>query len=376
MKKLTIAINTRLLLPHRMEGIARFIHETTKRMVAEHPEHDFHFLFDRAYDEQYIYGDNVTPHVVYPPSRHPILWYIWFEHAVPRLLKKIKADVFLSGDMYISLASKVPSIMVSHDLNYVHKPEYITWSSRKYLGYYSRKYHEQADHLIAVSEATKQDIISTYNIEASKISIAYNDVPGGFVPMDNTAITSIRNRWTDEQPYFLYVGSLRPRKNIPALLEAFDIYKEKTSLPDKLVIYGRAAYKTQQITDIMEDMSFSSDVIFLNDSNLTVPEITGAARALCFVSLYEGFGIPILEAMHCDIPIITSTTSSMPEVAGDAALLVNPTDINEIAAAMERISTDNLLVQKLVENGKKQRQKFSWDKSADNIYEQIVKLAT
>jgi len=195
-----------------MEGIARYIYETTKRMVLAHPEDEFHFFFDRPYDEDFIFADNVTGHVLSPPARHPLLWHLWFEWAVPARLKKINADVFLSGDMYLSRKTKVPTIMVSHDLGYEHYPHHLRWSHKKYMLHYSKIYHHKASHLIAVSQATKDDIIDTYKINGSKITVAHNATPNGFKPISESEKKKLQIEFTQGDPFFIYLGSLHPRK--------------------------------------------------------------------------------------------------------------------------------------------------------------------
>lgn len=354
-----------------MEGIARYIYETTRRMVADHPEDEFHFFFDRPYDEQFIFGDNVTGHVLSPQSRHPILWYLWFEWAVPARLKKIKADVFLSGDMYLSLKTKVPTVMVSHDLNYEHYPQFLKWSHRHYMLHYSPTFHKAADKLIAVSESTKRDIVSTYQIEPADISVAHNATPEGFMPLDEKEQEQIRKRFTNGHPYFIYIGSLHPRKNVSKLLSAFDKFKATDSRKMKLIIYGRAAFKTSDIYSTYEKMNAKSDVVFLDDSSISSTNILAAAYCMCYVSLYEGFGIPILEAFSAHIPVITSDVSSMPEVAGNAALLVDPTSGSAIAAAMHKITNDAELKDQLIARGLEQKKKFYWQKSAEIIYKNL-----
>ena len=357
-----------------MEGIARYIYETTRRMVSAHPEDEFHFIFDRPYDSQFVFADNVIPHVIGPPSRHPLLWYLWFEWAIPRKLKAINPDVFYSGDMYMSLKTDVPTIMVSHDLNYEHYPETLPWSVRQYYLRYSPLFHRAATHLISVSEATKKDIIETYNISSNKISVAHNAVPDGFAPLPDPQAT--RDLYTNGQPYFVYIGSLHPRKNIKRLLEAFDLFKANLSCPHKLVLYGRIAWKTSKIFSTYEKMKHKNEVVFLGSEAASVEQIMGAAFGLCYVSLFEGFGIPILEAFDCEIPVITSDSSSMPEVAGDAALLVDPFDIKSISAGMERLVRDEQLCRDLINKSKLQKKKFSWDKSAEVIYGQLEKSST
>jgi len=371
---LKIAVNTRLLLPNRMEGIARYNYENLKRMVLANPTTEFHFIFDRQYDSKFLFADNITPHIAWPPSRHPILWYYWFEITIPTLLKKIGADVFFSGDMYLSLKTEIPTLMVSHDLNYEHYPQFLKWSHRQYMLHYSKKFHKKANHLIAVSKATKQDIINTYNIPENKISVAYNAAPLGFLPLDDVTIQKIKSSVTGGMDYFIYVGSLHPRKNVDGLLKAFDTFKKSSGLPHKLVVFGRKAFKTGQIFNTYNALQYKKDVLFVSDDVASLTDMLAAATALCYVSYFEGFGIPILEAFHAETPVITSNVSSMPEVAGDAALLVDPNDTRNIANAMNKVAMDSHLRTDLIAKGKLQREKFSWDKSADLIYNCLTDL--
>ena len=369
-----IAVNTRLLLKNRMEGIARYIHETTRRMVERHPEVEFHFLFDRPYSQEFIYGDNVKAHVLPPPARHPILWYLWFECAVPRLLIREKIDAFFSGDMYMSLSGTCPTLYASHDLNYIHYPEGLRWSHLQYLKYYFPRYHRKADHIVTVSEFTKQDIIKQYGLESERISLTYNDVPEGFAPIDDASKKSLQNRFSDGLPYFLYVGSLHPRKNIDRLLKAFDHFKNEYGSEHALLIYGRKAFKTDSIFSVYNNMAFKSSVRFVDDTDCTVQQIMPGAMALCYPSLFEGFGIPILEAFHCDVPVLTSAISSMPEVAGDAAVLIDPHSIEAISKGLHRI-LDPVLRENLIKKARMRRALFSWDKSADTIFKLLVSMA-
>ena len=128
-----IAVNTRLLLKDKLEGIGWFTFETLSRITKNHPEHDFYFLFDRPYSREFISGKNIHPMVIPPKTRHPILWYVWFEFCIPKILKKIKADLFLSPDGFLSLTSNIPSISVIHDINFEHHPEDLKFYHRKIL---------------------------------------------------------------------------------------------------------------------------------------------------------------------------------------------------------------------------------------------------
>ena len=156
-----IAVNTRFLLKDKLEGIGWFTYESVKRMVLAHPEHEFHFLFDRNFSEEFIFAKNVVPHVLFPPARHPFLWYAWFEYAVPSALRKIKPDVFLSTDGYLSLSAKTPQVLVIHDLAFEHFNNHVDWLTLKYYKYFVPKFARGANRIAAVSSFTKADRKST-----------------------------------------------------------------------------------------------------------------------------------------------------------------------------------------------------------------------
>ena len=175
-----IAVNTRLLLHNKLQGIGWFSYETLSRIAREHPEHTFHFFFDRPFHEEFIFSDNVVPHVLFPQARHPILYYLFFEFAVTRALKKVKADVFLSPDGYLSLRTDVPSVQVIHDLNFEHFPEFVPFLERKFYRYFFPRYAQKATRIATVSSYSKQDIIDLYNQPESKIDVVYNGAADRF----------------------------------------------------------------------------------------------------------------------------------------------------------------------------------------------------
>src|SRR6476469_6503174 len=154
---MVIAVNTRFLLPGRLEGFGYFTKEVLQRLTAKHPEHQFHFFFDRPFDKIYLFSDNVQGHVLSPPARHPLLWKYWFDVKVPRTLKRIKADVFLSPDGQCSLTTKVPQVLVVHDLGFLHHPKGYQASHLRYYKHYTPKFIHRAKGIITVSKFSKAD---------------------------------------------------------------------------------------------------------------------------------------------------------------------------------------------------------------------------
>lgn len=370
-----IAVNTRFLIKDKLEGIGRVSYEITKRLVEQHPNDEFVFFFDRPYDRSFIFGDNVQPVVLSPPARHPFLWYYWFEYSVATTLKRFAPDVFFSPDNYLSIRSHTKTVMVTHDLAHLYYAKEIPYLVRRYYEHFVPKFLNRADHIISVSAFTKQDIIKQYQINEQKITVAHNACSEEFAPVSETEKAAQKIKYTQGEDYFFYIGSIHPRKNIERLILAFDQFKSKTGSSIKLLLGGRFAWQTGSIKKTLDQAKYRSDIImigFIDKKEL--PKILGAASALVYVSLFEGFGLPILEAMQAGVPVITSNRSSMPEVAGEAALLVDPESTDEIANAMEGV-LEKKVAKRLITAGKQQREKFSWNKSAEIVYETLVNVS-
>jgi len=374
---LKIAINTRLLIKNKLEGIGWVAFETLKRIAQQHPEHEFYFIFDRKYDESFIFAGNVHPVIAHPQARHPVLYYIWFEYSIPRILKKIKPDLFLSPDAYLSLSTKVKSLAVFHDLNFEHYPEDLPFLERLYYRHFFPKYARKADRIVTVSEFSKRDIINQYDIDGEKIDVVYNGANERFTPISVAEKERTRQKLTGAKPYFLFVGALHPRKNIGRLFQAFDIFKRNDTNDVKLLVVGNKKWWTKEIQDAYEQMEHNKDVIF--GGRLPAEELhkcIASAMALTYVSYFEGFGIPIIEAFYCDVPVITSNVTSMPEVAGDAALLIDPFSVASIAEALQMMAGNESLRQELIEKGRKRRELFNWQRTADMLWKSIEKVIT
>ncbi|MCB0707462.1 MAG: glycosyltransferase family 4 protein [Saprospiraceae bacterium] len=369
-----IAINTRFLIPGKMEGIGLFTQEVAKRLVERRPQDKFLFLFDRPFDSEFIFADNVEAKVVFPPARHPFLWYWWFEWAIPRVLRQWKADVFFSPDGYVSLRSKVPTVLVTHDLAFEHYPEQVPYLASTYYRHFVPKFHSRAEQVVSVSEYTSQDIIRTYGIDSTKVATACNGVRTPFKPLSGNEIAAVQAQYADGRPYFFYVGAVHPRKNVDRLIRAFSEFKKASGSDTKLLIAGRFAWQSESVRTAYEQSAYQNDIKLLGYlSGEALGQVLGAARALTYVSLFEGFGVPLLEAMYAEVPIISSNVSSMPEVCGTAGLLVDPTSIEAISQAMQQLDSTPSLRQKLVDQGRIQRTKFSWDKATDIIEESIFR---
>ncbi len=367
-----IVVNTRLLLKNKLEGIGWFSYETLKRITRSHPDDHFVFLFDRDFDEEFIFSDNITPIILSPQARHPFLFYWWFEFSVADFLNKYKPDVFLSPDGYLSLSSNVKQLAVIHDLNFEHYPNDVPFLVRKYYKYFFPKFARKATRIATVSEFSKNDIIKHYDISPAEIDVVYDGCNDMYTPIDETLQLQTKKKFSGNCDYFLFVGALHPRKNISRLFEAFDKFKSTQSSDVKMLIVGEKYYWTSEIKKTYINMRFKDDVIFTGRlSPDDLKNVLGSALAMTYVPYFEGFGIPIIEAMNCDTPVITSNLTSMPEIAGEAAILVDPFSTDSIANAMLSIYKDADLRNALIIKGRQRKLDFSWDKTADALWKSI-----
>ncbi len=367
-----IVVNTRLLLKNRLDGIGWFTYQTLKRITQQHKDVHFVFLFDRPYQEEFIFSDNITPLIISPQARHAFLFYIWYQHSVKALLKKMKPDLFLSPDGMLSIGAYCKQLPVIHDINFKHHPKDVPFWAGRFYNYYFPKYVHEAARIATVSEYSRQDIANSYGANLEKIDVVYNGINEIFCTVSPQVMKQTRQKYTGGCDYFLFVGSLHPRKNAIRLLQAFEKFKQEVSCTMKLVFAGPQFWGKSDMDEQLAKMRFKEDVVFtgrLNDMELN--NIMASAFSLTFVPYFEGFGIPLVEAMQCEIPIICSNVTSMPEVVEHAALLVNPFDVDEIKNAMYLLYIDEDLRKDLVEEGKLRRKKFSWDKTAGLLWKSI-----
>ncbi|UKN02960.1 glycosyltransferase family 4 protein [Paracrocinitomix mangrovi] len=367
-----IAINTRFLLKSKMEGFGWFTYETVKRIVIAHPEHEFYFFFDRKYDNSFIFAKNVTPVVLNPPTRTAVLIKYWFNISVPKALKKYKIDLFFSPDGFLSLKTDIPQIGVMHDLNFEHYPNDLPGKYLRFYKKYFPQFAEKAIHLLTVSKYSKQDIIEQYDINPDKITVAYNGANDAFKPLSTEEVQSVKQKYSSGVDYFVFVGALHARKNVPRLFEAFDLYKKNSQSDFKLIVVGEKLWKDEALENAYSKMQFKGDVIFTGHLSLDeLTKVVASAKSLVFPSYFEGFGIPVVEAMKAGCPVICSNKTSLPEVAGDAAILFDPFSVEDMANAMNEIDANEILRTELIAKGTEQAKKFNWDKTAEKVWESI-----
>ncbi len=371
-----IAVNTIFLQKNHLEGYGHYAKEILSRMVQQHPEHEFIFVFDRPFSETFITAANIVPIVVSPPARHALSFYYWYMIKAPLALRKHKPDVWWQPFGFCSLNTKIPQVLMVHDLAFKHFPQFVAWHHRWFYQLFTKRFLNKAREVVTVSEFSKADIIQQYQVPADKITVVPGAARNGFRPMDWQEKEQVKAGYADGREYFLFTGGIHPRKNLINLLKAFSLFKKWQHSNMKLLIAGRLAWQYDDVLTKLKSYKYRDDVVLLDylpDDQLM--KITSAAYAVVYPSFFEGFGLPIIEAMQSGVPVICSNTSSMPEVGAGAALYADPNNPDDIAKHMLSLYRDETVRNDLAKKGEERAALFSWDKSAEQLWQIITRTA-
>ena len=361
-----IAINTRLLIPGKLEGIGRFTYETIQRLAHQFPEHEFHLISDRKKDSHWQFGKNVFQHRVFPPARRPWLFDWWFDYSVPFKLKRIKADIFISPDAHASRRCPVPQLTVIHDINFVHFPEFMPKQYADYWNSRTKDFILKSTRIATVSEFSRRDISKTFNLLEENIDVLCNGIDQTFVPADEHKKQVIRERFSNGKNYFLFVGALHPRKNVHRVIEAYNKAVNE-GVNAVLLVAGNKFWNYPELDSAIAKVENRTDIRFLGHVHTAdLPLLMAGAEGLIFPSLYEGFGIPLIEAEACNVPVVASAGSVLEEVSNGSAFFVNPEDISEIAESIVKIDRGN-------RNPVLKSHNYTWDNAAELMWESIQK---
>ena len=314
-------------------------------------------------------------------SRIPLTIYklIWNIVPIPyHFLFKQRADITHFFNYYIPPFVSGKRVCTIHDMTIKAYPETVRFKSRIMMRLNLRTTCKRATRIVTSSEFSKSEIVKYLKISPKKISVLYSGVNLSLYKpcLDSSLILEIKRKYGIIGDYFIYLGTLEPRKNIVRMIQAYSLLKSMNKDVPKLVIAGRKGWMYKDIFELIQNEKLEANVILTGYIAQTdTPILLNGAKAFVFPSLYEGFGMPPLEAMACGTPVITSNCSSLPEVVGDAAILVDPYKIDEIAAAMNELSTNDTLRNELSQKGIKRASLFSWDRISDSlhkIYEQVM----
>jgi glycosyltransferase involved in cell wall biosynthesis len=360
-------------------GIGRYTREIIHALLAEDQENTYHLYSARPpailpVPDSIPVGDNVYFHPA--PLDERWLYRLWYRLRLPLPIQLLTGpvDLFHSPDFVLPpVAGRIPALLTVHDLSFVHYPETFPPSLVRYLNRVVPWSIKRASHILADSKSTRLDLLRIWDVPAEKVSVLYSGVHPRFHPVrDESQQAEVRARYgLGNTPYILAVGTIQPRKNYALLISAFS--RIAGDLPHNLVIAGGKGWLYEAILDQVNNLPNKERVRFpgfVADADL--PALYSAADLFVFPSLYEGFGLPLLEAMACGVPVLSSNASSLPEVVdenGEAAVLLPPEDEIAWSHAMHRLLTDQDRRERMIKAGLHHARTFSWQTAAQRLLE-------
>lgn len=381
-----IGIDIRCFVAGRRTGVEEYTLNILENLFDLDKKNEY-VLFINSYKEPKFDLDvfrkykNVSIRQFHIPNKllNLSFWYLGWPHA-DKMIGGV--DLFFMPSInFIALSNKTKLVLTIHDLSFEIMPE--TFSLKRRLWHHilnPRKLSRRADRIVAVSESTLEDVVKVYGINEKKVAIIYNGISSDFKSIDRNdpGLIEIKEKYHLPFNFILSLGTVEPRKNISAIVAAFDRLK---GLKDphlekyKLVVAGMKGWKTDRIFSEMREARFTDDIIYTSCvSQADKAAVYTLASLFIYPSFFEGFGLPVLEAMRCGVPSITSNTSSIPEVVCDGAIMVDPDRPDELFEAMKELLNDKDFYNRMSESGLKQSIRFNWKSSARELLEIFEKL--
>lgn len=354
-------------------GIGRYTRELFRALIAQDTNDEFVLYFNHARKQRPAPLFPGVKNVLEKPLGVPDRWMsiLWFRlHApVPVDLVTGPVDIFHFPDFVLPPVRRGQRVVTVHDLSFLLHPEHADEGLRNYLERTVPISVRNADFVVVDSANTQNELICLMDADPAKVEVVYPAISDHFRQIDDQELLDgVRSKYSLHFPFLFWVSVIEPRKNVPRLLQAYARLKEEIDIPHRLVIGGGLGWMYEPVFQTVEELNLAEDVVFLGyvpDEDL--PALYNLADVFIYPSIYEGFGIPPLEAMACGTPVVTSNTSSLPEAVGDAGLMAAPTDVAGIADAIGQILTNPTLRQDLRRRGLERARLFTWQASAEKI---------
>ena len=351
-------------------GIRNYVLRLLRALAPLDADTDYYVLHSRKARNPCLPGPNFHPVACWTPSHHRLeRWALGVEIA------RLGLDLFHTTDFIPPAFGYRRSVITIHDLTFLHYPQFVTAESRRYYNQQIEWAVHRAAHILADSYATKSDLISMLDVLPEKVTVVHLAADAAFRPLEAARVTPVIAKHSLEPGYLLCVGTLEPRKNLVGLFQAYRSLLDAKVTAAPLVLVGGKGWLYDEVFERVEGLHLTGHVHFLHDvTDTDLPALYNGASLLTTPSFYEGFGLPALEAMACGTPVVVANRSSLPEVVGEAGLLVNPDDADDIAQALARVLTDEVLQARMREMGLTQAAQFSWERAAQEtlaVYGQV-----
>jgi glycosyltransferase involved in cell wall biosynthesis len=377
-----IGLNAHLLSlsqSYRGAGISWYIYNLLKHLPQVSPDSFRYsaFLRDRAFQPQ------AGPwRLCFSrwPTQKPVVRILWEQFVQPLLLRQSGIDLLHALAFVAPLTAPCPFIVTVYDLSFMRYPEVFRPFNRWYLRHFTTYSVKRARAVITISESTRQDVINLLGVSPARVQTIYCGVDQSFRPLPEPEVSAFKAKHQLPETFILFLGTLEPRKNVEGLIRAYACWRKRDSKVPPLVVAGGKGWYYNQIFELVETLGLAGSVYFPGYvPQETLPLWYNAASLFVYPSHFEGFGLPVLEAMACGVPVITSTASSLPEVAGnnDTARMVHPQDTELLAETMAEVVNDADLRATMIANGLIQAAKFNWEKTAQEtvaIYKKVMRL--
>jgi glycosyltransferase involved in cell wall biosynthesis len=353
-------------------GIRSYVVHLLDALAALDGDVDYLVLHSRKGRDISPLDSNFRSVPCWTPSHHRLeRWALGIEIA------RLGIDLLHSPDSIPPASGYRRSVITIHDLNFLYYPRFLTPESRRYYNEQIEWAVQRADHILADSHATKTDLTSLLGVASERITVVHLATDSSFCPLPETEARQAAGRYDLEPDFLLFVGTLEPRKNVPGLLQAYRILLDEKVTAKPLVLVGGKGWLYDEIFERVEALDLGGLVRFLHGvPDADMPGLYNAASVLTTPSFYEGFGLPALEAMACGTPVVVSDRASLPEVVGEAGLLVNPDEPEDIARALRRVLMNESLRTKMRKMGLLQAARFSWKRVAQEtlaVYRQVLR---
>lgn len=369
MTRFRVALDARRLSGQK-RGIGQYVHELARHLPSQAPDIEFLLFVDRHLDAGSIpdgcrevlvgrpHGKSIKKFRDIGARVHSILW---MNVLLPLALRREAVDVFHGTNYALPMSTKCRTVATIHDMIAVRVPGAFEPAYQRYAQSLIPRVARQADHIVAVSHATKRDITELIDVGPDDVSVVYHGVGDEFLgPLDQNYLNEVKVGLALPERFVLHVGAVERRKKLETLLEACAGLLRK-GLLDAVVLAGEAGYRARDVKRTSIKLGIENRVLYAGYvEQRLLPGLYTLARAVSLASAYEGFGMPVIEAMACGTPVVTSNVSSLPEIAGDAAVLVPPGDEDALARAIESLLTDSDLRRRMIALGRVRAASFRW----------------